>query len=243
MRNSFAFLFFILLSFSNPALYAVGDPCFSFEVFQHRGVAVPVPVAVVNNALVNYPYINMLANHQALRIAPVPIQVNLGRFIGAPIPWVGVPFAGPPFPLNLANINAVIARRLAHGVQISPQLIAELGVANGLGVITGQLHRSLTAGGYFTEMAEIINMLTLGVFPPGTILGTPIPAFIPDSIIIHIAIPQRVSKNLKELSHSSLATAPGGLTLKDKIDEPYLALGGLPIPDSATIVSSDHLQN
>lgn len=90
-------------------------------------------------------------------------------------------------------------------------------------------------------MSAILNRLTLGVFPPGTILDVP-PAFIPDSIIVHVALPQRVSKNLNELSHSSLATAaPGGLTLKDRINAPY-ALLGQPVPNSATIVSSDHLQ-
>ncbi len=236
MRNFSVFLILISLPFYH-VLLAAGDnpPCFTYEVFQHRDVAAPI---AINNALTHYVYGDIFANHVVLHGAPVPIQINLGQF---PPPWVGVPFIGPPLPLNLVNINAVITRRLAHGVPIADQLIAELGVANGLGVITPQLRKSLTAGGYLNNMADILSGLTLGIFPPGTILGTPIPGFIPDSIVVHIAIPQRVSKNLREFSHSSLTTVLGNLTLKDKINAPYAALG-MPMPDSATIVSSDHLQ-
>lgn len=48
-------------------------------------------------------------------------------------------------------------------------------------------------------------------------------------------------ETIKEISQSALPTI-NDLTLKDKIDALYTALG-LPEPDSATIISSDTLQN
>lgn len=237
----FVFLWLVALAFLN-TIYAAGAACFTFEVFDHVAAPGAVP-ALVNSALTNHPYAQIRLNHGGVLAAATPIQVRLGRFIAVPpAPWdVNMPFVGAPPPMNLANINLMIARRLAHGVVIAPNLIANLAAANAAGVVTPALTTSLRAGGYLNNMSATLNRLTLGVFPVGTILGIP-PAFIPDSVMVHIALPQRASKNLNELSHSSLATAiPGGLSLKDRINAPY-ALLGWPVPDSATIVSSDQLQ-
>lgn len=237
----FVSLWFIVFAFFN-AICAAGAPCFTYEIFNHINVpgAGPVPT---NSAITNYPHTQIFLNHGVVLVGAVPVQVRLGRFtMVPPAPWsVNMPFVGPP-PMNLANINLIIARRLAHGVVIAPALLANLAAANAAGAVTPALMTSLQAGGYLNNMSAILNTLTLGVFPPGTILGVPVPAFIPDSIMVHVALPQRASKNLNELSHSSLATVvPGGLTLKDRINAPY-ALLGIPVPDSAAIVSSDHLQ-
>lgn len=226
----------------NSELYAAGAQCFSYEVFQHEpnpGVAAS-PAVAAHSSLANYDHGNILANHPAIRAAPIPIQINI-RHGGMPnLLWaIAMPFAGAPPPLlNLANVNAVVARRFAHQVPIADQLIVKLNAANIGGAMTPQLQRSLTNGGYLNEMAALLYQLTLGVFPLGAILGA---GFIPDSIIVHIALPQRVSKNLRELSHSSLSTAVGNITLKDRIDAAYIALG-MPVPDSATIVTSHQLQ-
>ena len=241
MRH-FVFLWLVVSAFSN-AIYSAGAPCFTYEVFDHISAPGAAP-ALANSAITNYPDAQIRLNHGVVIAGVAPVQVRLGRFtVAPPAPWdVNMPFVGPPPPINLANINLIIARRLAHGVVIAPALIANLAAANAAGIVTPALTDSLRAGGYLNNMAAILNRLTLGVFPPATILGVPVPAFIPDSIMVHIALHQRASKNLNELSHSSLATAvPGGLTLKDRINAPY-ALLAWPIPDSATIVSSDHLQ-
>jgi hypothetical protein len=234
-------LWLIIFAFFSD-VYPAGAPCFTYEVFDHINAPGAAP-ALINNALENHSYHQIRLNHNVVLGGATPVQVRLGRFTGIPpAPWdVNLPFVGLPLPMNLANVNLMIARRLVHGVAIDQALLNNLAAANAAGAITPALTASLRAGGYFNNTSAILNRLTLGVFPPGTILGVP-PAFIPDSIIVHVALPQRVSKNLNELSHSSLATAVlGGLTLKDRINAPY-ALLGQPVPNSATIVSSDHLQ-
>ncbi|MEI6627942.1 MAG: hypothetical protein WCN27_00845 [Alphaproteobacteria bacterium] len=238
----FVFLWLVIHTFFN-AIYAAGAHCFTYEVFDHVAAPGAAP-AFENRALTNYPHAQIHLNHGAVLTVATPVQVRLGRFAAPPpAPWdVNLPFVGPPPHMDLANINLIIARRLAHGVVIASALTDNLAAANAAGAITPALITSLRAGGYLNNMSAILNRLTLGIFPLGTILGVPVPAFIPDSVIVHVALPQRASKNLNELSHSSLATAvPGGLTLKDKINAPY-ALLAWPVPDSATIVSSDHLQ-
>jgi len=238
----FVSLWFVVHAFFN-AICAAGAPCFTYEVFDHVSAPGAMPVNV-NSALTNYPDAQIRLNHGAVLAVAIPVQVRLGRFtVAPPAPWgVNMPFAGLPPLINLANINLIIARRLAHGVVIAPALLANLAAANAAGAVTPALITSLQAGGYLNNMSAILNRLTLGVFPLGTILGVPVPAFIPDSVLVHVAVQQRVSKNLNELSHSSLATAiPGGFTLKDRINMPYVLLGW-PVPDSATIVSSNQLQ-
>ena len=246
--KTFLPLSLLVCAFFNP-IYAAGAPCFSYEVYEHVNVPGGQP-ALTNSATTNYPDEQRRLNHPVILADPVPVQVRLGRFTAIPpAPWdVHLPLAGPPLPMNLPNINRMITRRLAHGVLISPALLANLGAANALGVITPALTASLRAGGYFNDMSSIINRLTLGLFPLGTIFGVPL-AFIPDSVLLHIALPQRVSKNLNELSHSSLSSpipgapiVPGGLTIKDMINGPYVLLGGIALPESATIVSSNRLQ-
>lgn len=237
----FASLWLVAFALFNN-IYSAGTPCFTYEVFDHINVPGVGP-ALTNSAITNYPYDQIRLNHGVVLAGATPVQVRLGRFTTIPpASWdVNMPFVGPPPPMNLANINLMIARRLAHGVVIAPALLANLAAANAAGVITPALTSSLRAGGYLNNASDILNRLTLGVFPPGTILGV-LPAFIPDSIIVHVVLPQRASKNLNELSHSSLATAvPGGLTLKDRINAPYVLLGGA-MPNSATIVSSSQLQ-
>lgn len=238
----FIFLWLVAFTFLN-AIYTAGAPCFTYEIFDHVGAPGAAP-ALTNSAITNHPHSQIRLNHGMVLAGATPVQVRLGRFtVAPPAPWdVNMPFAGPPPPMHLANINLIIARRLAHGVVIAQALLDNLAAANVAGVVTPALIVSLRAGGYLNNMSSILNRLTLGVFPMGTILGVPVPPFIPDSIVVHVALPQRASKNLNELSHSSLATAvPGGLTLKDRINTPY-ALLAWPVPDSATIVTSDHLQ-
>lgn len=235
------FLWLVAATFSN-SIHAAGLPCFSHETFDHVSIPGAMP-ALTNSASENYADTQKRLNHVVVVAAPTPAQVRLGRFAAMPpAPWdVHLPFAGAPPPMHLANINLMMARRLAHGVVVAPQLLANLAAANAAGIITPALTASLQAGGYLNNMSSILNSLTLVVFPIGTILGV-LPAFIPDSVIVHIALPQRISKNLNELAHSSLATAiPGGLTLKDRIDAPYALLGVAP-PNSVTIVSSHTLQ-
>lgn len=225
------------------AVHSAGAPCFSHETFDHIGVPGAMP-ALTNSASDNYPDAQKRLNHPVVVVAPTPVQVRLGRFTTIPpAPWdVHMPFAGPPLPMNLANITLVIARRQLHGVLVSPALLANLAAANAAGAITPALTTSLRAGGYLNNMSDVLNRLTLIAFPIVTILGV-FPPFIPDSILVHVAVPQRISKNLNELSHSSLATAvPGGLTLRDRINSPYVLFGGVPLPDSATVVSSSRLQ-
>ena len=240
----FIFLWLVVAALFSD-IQAAGTPLLSHETFDHIGVPGAMP-ALTNSASDNYPDTQKRLNHPVVVVAPTPVQVRLGRFTTMPpAPWdVHMPFAGvAPPPMNLLNINRMIARRLAHGVVISPALIANLGAANAAGAITAQLTASLRAGGYLNNMSAIVNRLTLIGFPLGTILGV-VPAFIPDSIVVHIALPRRVSRNLNELSHSSVATgAVGGLTLRDKINAPFAFLVGVvPLPDSVTIVSSNQLQ-
>lgn len=247
MKN-FVCLWFFGTAFFN-SLYAAGAPCFSYEVYEHINAPGGLPM-LTNSASDNYADTQKRLNHQAILAGVVPVQVRIGRFTSMPpAPWiVHVPFVGLPPPMTLPNINRMIIRRRAHGVAISPALLANLAASNAAGAITPALTDSLRAGGYFNNMSFILNRLTLGVFPFGTIFGVPL-AFIPDSVLLHIALPQRVSKNLNELAHSSLSSPipgapimPGGVTVKDMINAPYSLLGGIPLPDSATVVSSNRLQ-
>ena len=240
--RGFVCLWLVVISFFNGA-HSAGAPCFSYETFDHIGVPGAMP-ALTNSASDNYADTQKRLNHAVVVAGPIPVQIRLGRFTSIPpASWdVHMPFAGPPPPMNLANITLMIARRQFHGVVVSPSLLANLAASNAAGAITPALATSLRAGGYLSNLSGILNRLTLGAFPAGTIFGIPL-MFMPDSVIVHIALPRRVSKNLNELSHSSLSTViPGGLTLKDKLNAPYALLGGIPLPDSATVVSSNRLQ-
>ncbi len=228
-------------AFSSP-IYAAGAACFSHECFDHVNVPGGLP-ALTNSAGDNYPDSQRRLNHAVVVAAAIPIQVRLGRFTAVPpAAWdVQMPFVGAPPVMNLANINLMIVRRQQHGVVVAPALLANLAAANLAGAITAPLTASLQAGGYLNNTSAILNRLTLPAFPVLTILGV-LPLFVPDSVIVHVSLPQRVSRNLNEFSHSSLATAvPGGLTLKDKINAPFIA-GGMALPDSITVVSSTQLQ-
>lgn len=59
-----------------------------------------------------------------------------------------MPFAGFPPPINLANVNLMIARRLEHGALIDQALLNNLAAANAAGAITPVLTASLRAGEY-----------------------------------------------------------------------------------------------
>lgn len=248
-------LFIVLGSSVNSAV----NPCFTYEVFCHVNpgvVGAALPAALANVAVNNYGHAVIAANHNPAAIAAgLPsASISVGQFGMPGAVWAPPqPFVAPPLPMTLANINLMIARRLAHGVAIAPSLVNNLAAANAAGFVTNALRISLLRGGYFGYVSFLLNRLTLGVFPPGTILGVQLPAFVPNSVVVHISLPRRVSKNLNELSHSSLSTplaaaVPGAapvplptLTLKDRINVPFI-IAGLQVPDSATIVSSDHLQ-
>lgn len=253
--------YFVVVWYVIKSAFAAGAPCFTYEVLCHVNPgAAAGPAAAANNAAVNN-YGNGLisVNHApAVGVGALPATlITLGGGGVLAAGWAApAPFAAPLVPMNLFNINGIINRRLAHGVQIAPSLLVKLAAVNAaVAAINPALANaaipilidSLRAGGYLNNTSRLLNSLTLGVFPLGTILGVPMPAFVPNSVIVHISLPERVSKNLNELSHSSLSTPLAAavpvppLTLKDRINAPYL-IAGLPVPDSATVVSSDHLQ-
>lgn len=218
-------LLFLAVSF-----FLEAADCFSYEVFEHDGLQ-----GNDNRALAQYSYRQIKDDHFN---NPNQTLVLLGRGGG---PWNLNQFIAPLVVMNLANVNLMITRRLAHGVDISETLLDNLDQANNLGLVTNELRVSLQAGGYFRPIESIFNSLTLNPFPLGTILGVGVPILIPTRVVVHFSIPQRLSKNIKEISYSSLPTG-NDLTLKDKIDDLYNALG-LNTPDSATVISSDTLQN
>jgi hypothetical protein len=253
-------LFIVLGSSVNSAV----NPCFTYEVFCHVNpgvVGAALPAALANVAVNNYGHAVIAANHNPAAIAAgLPSSsISVGQFGMPGAVWAPPqPFVAPPLPMTLANINLMIARRLAHGVRVRDNL--QLAIAAALAAAPAlasplplPLLTSLRNGGYLNNLSALFNRLTLNAFPPGTILGVQLPAFVPNSVVVHISLHRRVSKNLNELSHSSLSTplaaaVPGAapvllptLTLKDRINVPFI-IAGLQVPDSATIVSSDHLQ-
>lgn len=254
-------LFIVFGSSVNSAV----NPCFTYEVFCHVNPGVvggALPAALANVAGNNYGHAVIAANHNLAAIAAGLPSAHI--YFGQPaqqqaLAWAPPqPFVAPPLPMTLANINLMIARRLAHGVRVRDNL--QLAIAAALAAAPAlaaplplPLLTSLRNGGYLNNLSALFNRLTLNAFPPGTILGVQLPAFVPNSVVVHISLPRRVSKNLNELSHSSLSTplaaaVPGAapvplptLTLKDRINVPFI-IAGLPVPDSIAVASSDHLQ-
>lgn len=62
-----------------------------------------------------------------------------------------------------------------------------------------------------------------------------------DTIMIHIHVPRRVSKNAKELSYNAILNTLGYFSIKDAINAQFNFLL-LPAPDSGTILVADQLQ-
>ena len=253
MVRRFLFLFSLaayFVHFSQAA--ALGPQCFSYESFAHDPFAAP---PAFNAALQNYPYGTIQNRGAALFAALAGVAAA-----PAPIAFVSMSFGngplGAPWQHAMLHVNAltireaaqvVLNRRQIQGIPVRFQNIAAViataalpvGVAAAPPVIA-----ALRSGGYLMPLAAILHRLRMGLVP-GLFAAAPM-VLPPDYIVLHIHLEKRVSKNLKELSYNSLTNPPvipagGYATIKNMIDAPFAGLA--PAPHSATIVSSEHLQN
>jgi hypothetical protein len=137
------------------------------------------------------------------------------------------PRIGIPIEFNAPHLLVMIAA----GAPLGPGEVA-------------QVQRALRRGGYLTPLAAAIYRLRrLVPFPNVAAIDG---GGVANGVVMHFHLPIRVSKNVRELSINSLqnpaiAGFPPYLSIKDSIDNQFVALG-LPRPHSATIVSSDILQ-
>jgi hypothetical protein len=147
----------------------------------------------------------------------------------------------------------------AYAVGMMPAALAAVaagapGPPGGPAGIIQYLNRAFGRGGYSSPMAVMLYRLRYFpvVFP---FLGLPGGGGMPSLVVLHIHIPCRVSKNMKELQCNSfydpvtvnqaggapfIPPPPAGayVSIKFNIDNIWIGLG-LPSPSSATVVSYD----
>ena len=109
----------------------------------------------------------------------------------------------------------------------------------GVPALQQYINRSLSGGGYSPSLATTLFRLRHNIPPNFVFLAAGGNA---DSVLIHIHQQVRSSKNVKELSHNSILNIPAYVSEKDIIDNQF-NLFGVAVPDSATILSADFLQD
>jgi len=246
---------FCFLLFQN--LHAAGQHGFSCEVYEHQN---PGPL-VLNQAFIEYGPLEIKGRHAAvpaLAAGVYPLGISLMSYGLPPILWQHGVLGLAGGPLNIQEACRMAFDRQTLGIDVNFRHMAAVGaVAMGLplpaaaafaglapAAFANYLNKALRGGGYVNHQATAIYRLRHNAPPPNFLaLGGGVgPA---NCVVIHFHNTTRVSKNLKELSHNSLA-APGVggavyVSIKDMIDHQFAVLG-LPAPSSTTVVSADFLQ-
>jgi hypothetical protein len=232
------------------SLFAAGPACFNYETYEHQG-----PAAGTNRALLNYDHALIALRNAAIApLAPgaYQIQVSKRRVLAGGL-WVHALHALGGGPLNYQEAAFMtLERQLGTGIPVVFAFPAEIAAIAagfpipavaaffgwGVPVLTQYLNRSLGGGGYRNVvLAAALFRLRHNIPAPNYIN---IGGFSADTVLIHIHDPNRVSKNVKDLSYNSL-NIPAYFTIKDTIDDVYNFLGIAP-PHSATVLSSNFLQ-
>lgn len=241
----------IILSFLlySQNICLAGQACFNYEVQEHQNLAQPV----FNQALLHYTYPLIAARNGIIPALDGAgnhtIQISQLRPLGE---WQH----------NLTNLG--IGLTLQEGCQIAldredigiivnfehPNVINLVAAGNNpaaIAILTGvnvanYLPRALNNGGYLNPLAAVIYRIRTNL-PQVNFIGNPVQVV--DAVILHIHLPRRVSKNMKELSFNSILNpgAPGNvyMSIKNIINQQF-TIQLLPVPHSGTVVSFDTIQ-
>jgi hypothetical protein len=234
----------VLAFFSHPSFCFAAAPLFSYETFAHGGALAAPPA--FNAALQNYVYGITQARAVALGAIGAEISAQNGP-LGAP--WAHQNAGAIMAPLPLALAAQMVLNRQLLGIPVvfqHPAAIASTAAGLPLppGIPANYVQNALAGGGYLMPLLGAIHNLQnaglAGLIAPILAAGDQ------RHFILHLHLPTRISKNVKELAYNSLPGPLGGvgglyITLKQLIDNTYAAAGGLPPPDSATILSSDNI--
>ncbi|MDR2371668.1 MAG: hypothetical protein LBD60_00800 [Puniceicoccales bacterium] len=261
------FSFLGVVFFNSGNVFSAGAPCFGFECFENENANNP------GVALGEYDHIQAKSALTAPLPAGNPVvpggNDNVSFWVSSfsLVHWScnQYQFGGP---LNFQEKAQMAIDRASIGIPVNfqhPVIIQALAagipiaaIAAGLGVavlpVQQYVDRAFTGGGYSNPRAAMLYRLRYNpILPPALFTN---PNGNTDLMALHIRLPIRVSKNMKELQCNGLLDPvtsnqisaqnpvnppppPGSyISIKSRIDGIFAA-AGLPTPSSITVVSHD----